>query len=155
MKRTSFRDWQCSIARTLDVVGEWWTPLVLREVFFGTHRFDDILDHLGVARNILADRLRTLVEHGVLEKIAYQDNPPRFEYHLTAKGRDLYPVLVALLDWGDTWEFGGATPPVELEHVGCGRRTRARMVCGECGEPLDSKGGVRFHRNADTSSPRR
>ena len=91
----------CSVARTLDVLGDTWSVLVLRELFLGAHRFDQIHDHLGIARNILAARLKRLVEHGLIEKRQYQAHPPRFEYHLTRKGMDLQPVLIGLMQWGD------------------------------------------------------
>ncbi len=96
MKRSTVAHLNCSIARTLEIVGEWWTLLVVRDVAIGFHRFDDIQRDLGISRNILSDRLATLVEHDILERRQYQDSPPRFEYHLTAKGRDLWPVLAAL-----------------------------------------------------------
>lgn len=91
----------CSIARALYLVGERWTLLILRDVFLGLHRFDDLQDELGIARSMLADRLRGLVDEGILERRQYSDRPPRHEYHLTAKGRDLQPVLTALQLWGD------------------------------------------------------
>src|SRR5687767_5069851 len=103
MRRTSFADMNCSIAQALEVVGEWWTLLILRDVFLGVRRFDDFQKRLGIARNVLADRLDTLVERGILERRPYQDRPPRDEYVLTEKGRDLLPVIHALREWGDRW----------------------------------------------------
>ena len=102
VKRSSLQHLDCSIARSLDLIGEWWTLLVVRDVFFGLHRFDAIRDDLGISRNILTDRLHTLVEGGVLERRPIESG--HHEYHLTAKGRDLYPVLMAIMQWGDTWE---------------------------------------------------
>src|ERR1700682_4443887 len=102
----------CSIARALDVVGEHWTLLLMREAFRGVRRFAGFIERLGIAPNILAVRLRRLVEHGILEERAYQERPPRVEYRLTAKGRDLYPVIVALLGWGDRWYAEDGPPGV-------------------------------------------
>ena len=138
MRRTSFADMTCSIARTLEVVGEWWTLLVLRDLFLGLTHFEDICADLGVATNVLTDRLATLVEHGLVERRAYQDHPPRFEYVLTEKGRDLFPVIAALIRWGDHWEAGEAGPPMMLVHDDCGEVTKALVVCSQCGAQLDS-----------------
>jgi DNA-binding HxlR family transcriptional regulator len=140
VKRTSVGHFNCTIARGLDIVGEWWTPLVLRSLFLGRRRFEEIQGDLGIARNILSDRLSTLVEHGVVEKVKYHDHPVRYEYHLTEMGRDLFGVLMAFMAWGDRWLAEGE-PPVQLIHDHCGpsgepRRTRARVVCAECGADL-------------------
>jgi DNA-binding HxlR family transcriptional regulator len=125
----------CPIAQTLGVVGERWTLLVLREAFFRTRRFDDFQRSLGIARNILADRLVTLVDAGVLERRLYQDRPRRYEYRLTEKGMDLWPVLVALQAWGEKHAEASA-PPIELVHTGCGHATSPVLACSHCGEPL-------------------
>jgi DNA-binding HxlR family transcriptional regulator len=101
MKRTSFEDMNCSLARALEIVGEWWTLLVLREAFLGARRFEELQDRLGIARNVLTARLKALAKHGVLERRRYQERPARHEYVLTEKGRALYPVIVTLLAWGD------------------------------------------------------
>src|SRR3954467_7970500 len=103
MQRASFREMHCSVAQCLEIVGEWWTMLIVRDAFLGVHRFDDFRERLGIARNVLAQRLSKLVEVGVLEKRAYQDHPPRYDYVLTDKGRDLWPVLTALRQWGDRY----------------------------------------------------
>lgn len=136
MKRTSFARWPCSIARTVDLLGDWWTPLVLREAFYGVRRFDDLQASLGIGRNILTERLRRLVDQDLLERRKYQDRPERFEYVLTPKGHDFYPVLAAMVAWGDRWLDGGKGAPVLLRHKGCGKVTHAEVVCSECGEPL-------------------
>src|SRR5437868_2735664 len=120
MKRTSFAGMACSIARTLEVIGEWWTLLILRDAFLGVRRFDDFQSSLGIARNILTDRLATLVRHGILTRERYQERPARYEYRLTEKGFDLYPIIVGLLRWGDRWTAGAEGPPLVLEHQGCG-----------------------------------
>jgi len=129
----------CSIARTLEVIGDRWTMLILRDAFRGVRRFDAFQRDLGIARNLLTDRLTKLVEHGVLEKQLYQDHPPRYEYRLTRKGIDLSPALVALMRWGDKWLAEG-DPPVSLLHDRCGEPLDQAFVCWSCDEtvsPLD------------------
>jgi len=138
MRRTSFADMPCSVARTLEVVGEWWTMLVIREAFNGVRRFDDFQGKLGIARNVLAVRLQGLVENGVLERRQYQDRPPRCEYRLTQKGRDLYPVLIAMLNWGDKYMAGEEGPPLKLTHE-CGHEPDPTLVCGHCNAKLDAR----------------
>ena len=119
MKRSSVGHFNCSIARALDVVGEWWTLLIVRDVFLGIRRFEAIQADLGIARNVLSDRLSTLVERGVLEKRRYQDHPERHEYVLTEMGRDLAPVLTTLMQWGDEW-LSPEGPPMVTLHRDCG-----------------------------------
>jgi DNA-binding HxlR family transcriptional regulator len=133
MQLTSLAEWNCSIARTLDVVGEWWTLLILRDAFRGTRRFDDFQDSLGVARSVLTTRLHKLSDAGVLDKLQYSEHPPRYEYQLTAKGRALFPVLAALQQWGDEWAAGPAGPPVQLVHTPCGHAINPELVCPRCG----------------------
>ena len=129
----------CSVARALSVVGERWTLLVLREAFLGRRRFEDFHAGTGATRPIVADRLARLVDDGVLERRPYQEHPPRDEYRLTEKGRDLHPVIVGLLRWGDRWMDDGGGPPIELVHEGCGHRTNPFLSCSECGEPIDAR----------------
>ncbi len=136
MKRSSVGHMHCSIARALDIVGEWWTPLILRDVFRGVRRFEEMQTSLGIARNILSDRLSTLVEHGVLEKRQYQDHPARYEYRLTDMGRDYYQVLIALKQWGDRWLVEGDGRPVTLIHDRCGHEVEPVLTCTHCGEPI-------------------
>ena len=124
----------CSVAATLSVVGDPWTLLILRDAFYGVQRFDDWQTRLGVARNVLAARLKTLVEHGVLETRLYSDHPPRKDYVLTRKGRDLQPVLLMLKAWGDRHVYG-ASAPLEISHS-CGAPLNAQLVCEACGEPV-------------------
>ena len=134
MARTSFADFACSVARTMDVVGEWWTPLILRDIFLGLTRFDAIAADLGIPRKVLAERLAKLVEHGVLTRVAYRETGrTRHEYRLTEKGADFLTTLVALMDWGDRWQPLAEGPPTRAEHQGCGGRVAARLVCTECG----------------------
>jgi DNA-binding HxlR family transcriptional regulator len=139
MKRTSFGDFSCSIARTLDVVGERWAMLIMRDVFLGVTRFEDLQRDLGVARNVLAERLDALVDEGLLERSPYHQRPLRHEYVLTAKGRDLASPLMAIMAWGDRWESGAGGPPVTLRHDACGEMTRPEVVCSCCGEPLTAE----------------
>lgn len=122
----------CSIARTLEVIGDRWTLLVLRDAFRGIRRFDDFRRDLGIARPVLADRLRRLVDHGVLEKQLYQEHPPRYEYRLTPMGVDLSPALVALMRWGDRWLAGDQGPPTLLVHATCGHELDQSFVCWSC-----------------------
>lgn len=136
MQRTDFGEMSCSIARTLHVAGEPWTPLILRDVFLGTTRFDALQRHLGISRKVLAERLAWLVEHDVLERRPYSERPLRHEYALTEKGRDFVQVLFAIAAWGDRWEAGAAGPPVLFHHRSCGQLTQAEIRCAHCGEPL-------------------
>lgn len=122
----------CSIARTLEVVGERWTLLILREAFLGTARFDGFQERLGIARNVLQSRLTRLVDEGLIERRAYQDRPPRFEYVLTPAGRDLLPVMLALLQWGDRHRAPDG-PPTLILHRGCGGAVTPALSCEGCG----------------------
>jgi DNA-binding HxlR family transcriptional regulator len=136
VKRTPFADWPCSVARTVDILGDWWTPLVLRECYLGVRRFDDFQRNLGIGRNILTRRLTRLVDEGMLDRRPYQDHPPRHEYVLTPKGRDFFPVIAAIMRWGDTWLGDDAGPPVVLRHTTCDHDMQADVVCSHCGDPL-------------------
>jgi DNA-binding HxlR family transcriptional regulator len=128
----------CSIARTLDVVGEKWALLAVREVFLGNRRFDEMVRRTGAPRDTLAARLRTLTGAGILERRQYCEHPARYEYRLTEAGRDLYPVIVSLMRWGDTHLAGQDGPPLTLEHR-CGHRMVPQLVCESCGEPVDPR----------------
>ena len=136
MKRTEFASWPCSIARSVDLLGDWWTPLVLREAFLGVRRFDDMQRSLGIGRNVLTQRLKRLVDEGMLDRVRYQEKPDRYEYVLTDKGRDFYPVLAAMAAWGDRWLAGEEGPPVIFHHKACGHDMTAKVVCSECGEAI-------------------
>ncbi|MDP3403409.1 MAG: helix-turn-helix domain-containing protein [Brevundimonas sp.] len=129
----------CSIAATLEVIGDPWTLLVIRDAFQGVRRFEQWQERLGVARNVLAARLKTLVQHGVLEPKLYSERPPRNEYVLTAKGKDLYAVLVTLHAWGNKHVYGLETAGVDMVHVGCGQSLDPRIACGCCGEQVSPK----------------
>jgi len=134
----SARPRPCSIARTLDIVGEKWALLAVREVFLGNRRFDEMVRRTGAPRDTLAARLRTLTGAGILERRRYCEHPARFEYYLTDAGRDLYPVIVTLMHWGDRYLADDDGPPMILEHR-CGHRLEAQVVCQACGEPLHAR----------------
>lgn len=122
----------CSIARTLEIVGERWTVLILRDIFLGLRRFSDLQEELGIARNVLSKRLDRLVAEGILQRVRYQERPERFEYRLTDKGRDLWPVVMALMEWGDRYDAPDG-PPTLVEHRDCGGTVNARLRCERCG----------------------
>lgn len=132
MKRTNFDDLTCSIARTLNLIGEWWTPLILRDIFLGICRFEPLLHHLRISRNILTDRLQTLVDNQILERRLYQESPERYEYVLTERGIDLFPIMAAVMAWGDKWLHAGEGVPAELIHQECGKVTTPQVVCSKC-----------------------
>jgi DNA-binding HxlR family transcriptional regulator len=128
----------CSVAQCLDVVGEWWSLLIIRDAFLGVSRFDDFQARLGISRNILTQRLIHLVDEGVLKRVPYQAHPPRFEYRLTDKGRDLWPVITAMRQWGDRW-VAPSGPPLKIRHTTCGHVVKAVPTCSHCGEVLDAR----------------
>ena len=132
-------DWtrdNCAVGNTMSVIGERWTLLVLREAFLGVRRFEQIQQHTGIARNILSDRLNTLVLHGILRRELYQERPERYEYRLTEKGLDLYPVLIATMDWGAK-HLGGEA--ITLTHKSCGTTAMPHLACPECGERVTAR----------------
>jgi DNA-binding HxlR family transcriptional regulator len=127
----------CSIARSLELVGERWSLLVIREVFRGNRRFGQMLESLGIARNVLASRLQRLCDAGILERRPYGERPDRHEYFLTEKGLDLWPVMVSLLHWGNKHEPLPHGPPMLLLHKGeCGGEIDDRRICTRCGKHL-------------------
>ncbi len=138
VKRTSLEAHPCSIARTLDVVGEWWTPMIVRDVAYGLRRFSEIQEDLGISANVLADRLESLVADGVLETSVYQDRPVRREYRLTEKGADLIPALIALMEWGDRWSWPEGRGPVEVLHDGCGEPVSVEIRCEHCHQEVSA-----------------
>jgi DNA-binding HxlR family transcriptional regulator len=135
----AFAEKNCSIARPLAFLGERWTVLVLRDLMLGRRRFDEIQDSLGVATNVLSQRLATLVDEGVAERRRYSEHPERFEYRLTQKGLDLEPVLLALLAWGDRYTAGPEGPPLETVHEDCGHSFHMVPTCSQCGERIDPR----------------
>jgi DNA-binding HxlR family transcriptional regulator len=136
MRQTSFAEMQCSLARTLEVVGDWWSPLVLRDLYLGVDRFDDLVSDLGISRNLLTSRLDKLVTGGVVRRERYQERPPRDRYLLTGAGRELVPILLTLMSWGDRWATPDGGPPLGVRHRTCGHVCTPRVTCSECGEPL-------------------
>ncbi len=138
MQRTDFSQMTCSIARSLAVAGEPWTPLVIRDVYVGINRFDAIQRDLGISRKVLAERLRHLLDAGVLERHSYSERPPRDEYELTEKGRQFMDVLMAMVGWGDRWTAGDDGPPILYRHHACGEIAHVEPRCSACGEPMHS-----------------
>jgi len=137
--RNDYDNQVCSIARALEVVGERWTILILRDVFLGLRRFDELQADLGIARNVLQTRLERLVERGVLEKHPYQQRPLRHEYRLTDKGVDLWPTIVALMQWGDRYATPPKGAPVTITHKECGGELDAHRICTRCGKAVDAR----------------
>jgi DNA-binding HxlR family transcriptional regulator len=138
VERSSFRDMNCSIAQSLEIVGEWWSLLIVRDALLGVTRFDDFQERLGISRNILNRRLQRLVDEGVLERVAYQDHPPRYDYVLTEKGRDLWKVLTAMREWGDRWAAPDG-PPSLLLHRACGEHVEIVPTCTHCGTSVTGR----------------
>ena len=138
MRRTRFDDSHCPIARTADLVGEWWTPLVLREAFLGRRRFDEFQQALSLSRGVLAQRLARLVEEGLFEKRPYAERPLRHEYLLTEKGRAFYPVLAAMWRFGSDWLWEeGSEPPITLYDSESGDPIHPQVVDEATGVPID------------------
>ncbi|GII32410.1 winged helix-turn-helix transcriptional regulator [Planotetraspora mira] len=140
MQRTRFGDMACSIARTLDVIGEPWSPLILRNVMVGIGRFDHLQQSLGISRKVLTERLRWLVDNDVLERRQYSERPPRYEYALTVKGTELCDLLMVMVRWGDRWTAGEAGPPVLYRHHACGEIGHVELHCSVCDRPMDVTG---------------
>jgi DNA-binding HxlR family transcriptional regulator len=139
VKRSSLGDHPCSIARTLDVAGEWWTPLILRDVAYGVRRFAAIQADLGISANVLADRLDTLVAEEILRRSVYRQRPERHEYSLTEKGADLIPALLALMQWGDRWAWADSRGPVRVVHEQCDHDVRVEVRCSHCERELATR----------------
>ncbi|MFB7915411.1 winged helix-turn-helix transcriptional regulator [Streptomyces sp. NPDC056061] len=137
MLRHTYEGQDCSLARTLEVVGERWTLLIVRSALLGIKRFDGFLESLDIARNVLTSRLTRLVEHGLMERVPYQDKPVRHEYVLTPAGRDLTCAVVALMQWGDRNLPHEAGPPRRADHLGCDGTVLVEMRCTGCGRAVD------------------
>jgi len=165
MKRTSFREWPCSVARSVDFLGDWWAPLILREAFLGTTRFSDFQENLSIGRNILTQRLKRIVEEGLMTKEKYQDGPARVEYLLTKKRAEFFDVITAMLRGGDRWLDEGKGPPLARHHHACGKTVHAKTVCDHCGEKfshkdvnftpgpgMDNQTASKFHQQVERSS---
>ncbi|SLN74438.1 winged helix-turn-helix transcriptional regulator [Oceanibacterium hippocampi] len=138
MSRADLATKTCTIARAIALVGDEWTMMILREMFLGTRRFDDFLHQTGMSSHLLSRRLKKLEAEGVIRREAYSERPPRHDYRLTAKGRGLWPVVIAMKQWGDRW-LGDGVDPVEIVHKACGHVTRPHMTCPECGVPMDAR----------------
>jgi DNA-binding HxlR family transcriptional regulator len=138
----------CSIARSLEAIGDRWTLLVIRDLFLGLGRFEGLQRDLGMARNVLTDRLGRLVQEGIVERRPYQERPERYEYRLTAKGLDLWPVLASLMKWGDRHALDEGGAPTRVVHRDCGGEIDERFNCSRCGEPMDAR-SAKIVRRAD------
>jgi DNA-binding HxlR family transcriptional regulator len=137
MRQTSFKKFHCSLARSLEVIGDWWSPLILRDLFLGICRFDEIVENLGVSRNVLTDRLALLMKMGVVRATRYSDHARRVDYSLTASGFELAAVLMTLTTWGDRWQTPPNGPPLRFRHHG--HRCEPKIVCGTCIETIDGQ----------------
>jgi DNA-binding HxlR family transcriptional regulator len=137
VKRVDTSDWPCTIARAAALLGDHWNLLLVRQACLGTRRFDDFQRELGIGRNILTIRLGQLVDEGIMQRVEYHHKPARFEYRLTEKGRDVYPILAAMAAWGERWMTGPEGTPLVLHHDECGHDMHAVVVCSECAAPLD------------------
>jgi len=135
----TYDDQNCSVARALEVLGDRWTLLVIRDAFLGVRRFDDFQRNLGVARNVLSDRLQRLVDEGLLERQRYQERPERFEYRLTEKGVELWPTIITLMKWGDRYYAPPEGAPRTVRHRGCGGEVTGHLTCDRCGAELTAR----------------
>jgi DNA-binding HxlR family transcriptional regulator len=161
MERKSFAGMDCSVAQCLEVIGEWWTMLIVRDAFLGVTRFDVFQERLGIARNVLQLRLERLVDAGVFERVAYSEHPPRYDYLLTPKGRDLWPVVNAMRQWGDQYAAPSG-PPIQLVHRSCGHEALGTIVCSECGGSMNARnvqavageGRPKLRRKSDFNRPK-
>ncbi|OAL79288.1 HxlR family transcriptional regulator [Acinetobacter sp. SFB] len=139
MKWDDIGEQPCSIARTLSVIGDRWTLLILRNAFLGTRRFESFQQNLGVTRHVLSDRLKRLVENDILVKTPYVQRQERYEYRLTEKGLALYPILMSMANWADDWMNEGFGKPMQYIHKSCGHKITPRLVCSECNETIHAK----------------
>jgi DNA-binding HxlR family transcriptional regulator len=136
MERTSFAQMRCSLARGLDMIGDWWSPLIIRDLFLGVARFDELVEDLGISRNLLTRRLKALAARGIIERMAYQRSPTRYVYCLTEAGRDLVPAILALTAWGDRWARPRDGSPMYFVHKTCGHQFEPRVTCSACAQPI-------------------
>ena len=139
MERTSFAQMRCSLARGLEMIGDWWSPLIIRDLFLNVARFDELVEDLGISRNLLTRRLKSLVANGIIERTAYRHGPTRYSYHLTAAGRDLVPAILALTAWGDRWARPREGSPIWFVHGTCGHQFEPRVTCSACGEAIEAE----------------
>jgi len=139
MKRTSFARMHCSLARGLDLIGDWWSPLIVRDLYLDVVRFDDLVEDLGISRNLLTRRLSALANNGIVERHAYQRRPRRYEYRLTEAGRELVPAILALTAWGDRWARPKEGSPMLFVHNSCGHQFQPQVTCSACGEVITAE----------------
>lgn len=139
MKWDEISSQECSVARASAVLGDRWTLLILSDLFLGVRRFEDLQSRLGISRTTLANRLQRLEDHEVLERHPYQENPVRHEYRLTVKGRDLHPVLMTVINWGDAYYGKRGGPPILRTHVACGHDIAPVLTCPACGDAIDAR----------------
>lgn len=139
MKWHELGDTHCPVARSLSILGDRWTLLIIRNAFLRTRRFEDFQKQLGITRHLLSDRLNRLVGNKVFQKVLYQEAPKRYEYRLTEAGVALYPVILTLSKWGNTWMNDGSHPPLEFVHKPCGHKTSPELRCTECGEEIQTR----------------
>jgi len=144
MLKREYEGQNCSIASTLELIGERWTLLILRDVFLRVRRFEDFQRSLGIARNVLSARLQRLCDEGILERRVYQERPLRYEYRLTEKGIDLWPILMMMIKWGDKYAADNG-PPILIEHKNCGGLLDDHLMCDRCGQPLGARDVVARH----------
>lgn len=142
MLRHDYEGQHCSIAASLEVIGERWSLLIVRDILLGRRRFGEMQESLGIARNVLSTRLRRLVDAGLIEPHPYQEKPLRNEYFLTEKGLDLWPVLVSLIHWGDKHYPRPGDPPIVLVHRECGGEIDDRRICKRCAAPLEARDAI-------------
>ena len=139
MKWSELAEERCSVARSVAVIGDRWTLMLLRDCFLGVRRFEDFERRLGISRSVIADRLKTLIDEGVLRRDAYQDRPVRHEYRLTEKGLALHPVMMAIVHWGDLHYAGDAGPPMIHRHKACGCDFTPVQTCSACGGTVGAR----------------
>lgn len=151
MRWASLEEEHCSLARTIAVIGDRWSLLILRECFLRVRRFDEFQSRLGITRHILAERLKKFVRCGILRKAKYQESPARYEYILTQRGLDLYPVVMTMVHWGDVHMVDERGRPMLHEHKNCGKLFNPILVCSECGEPINAK-QVQVHSGPGAST---
>lgn len=139
MRWEDLSEQNCSMARSLAILGDRWTLMILRDAFLKVRRFDDFQKSLGIARRVLTERLQKLVDAGVLVRVSYQESPERFEYRLTDMGLDLYPVVLSIVHWGDKHFAGEEGPPILHTHKECGHEFQSVLTCSECGEAVGAR----------------
>ena len=129
---------RCSLARSLQLIGDWWSPLIIRDLWLGITRFDELIEDLGISRNLLTRRLKALADSGIVERTAYQSRPVRYEYRLSQAGRDLMPAMLALTEWGDRWASLEEGRPMLFVHTKCGHQFQPQVTCSACGELISA-----------------